>query len=299
MKRRTLIKAIPLSLLAAAGGTAVWRVRDTSTISTLAVNPNSDNSYDQHINLNDLLGEDLYVKDSLKKPEEKHKQITQADVVFEGEKFTHLKSMVAHLKRVQDRVGYTNFNLIGFDEMIKLGRNFSSVGRFTQAELDLFEYVFSADATTYGFLGDKVIDNITSVISRRDTKKIAHTGHYLFKGQSLEKYNRVRKDVGDSLVLTSGIRGVVKQTYLFLSKAIETHGNLSEASFSLAPPGHSYHGIGDFDVGKVGYGYKNFTADFSHTDEYKRLTDLGYVAIRYVSNNPFGVRFEPWHIKVV
>ncbi|MDH5191952.1 MAG: M15 family metallopeptidase [Gammaproteobacteria bacterium] len=294
MKRRTLIKAIPLSLLAAAGGVSIWR---DHAISKTAISLSEDNSYDQHINLNDLLGEDLFIKDNLEKPEQKIAKTTE--IIIKDDEFKRLKSVVAHLQRVQNQVGYANFNLLGFDEMIRIGRNFSSVGSFTRAELDFFEYIFTADAKAYGFFGDKVIDNISSVIPEREIKKIARTGHYLFKGQSIEKYNRVRKDVGNSLVLTSGIRSVVKQTYLFLSKAIETDGNLSMASYSLAPPGHSYHGIGDFDVGKVGYGHKNFTADFSHTDEYKRLTDLGYVAIRYVNGNPFGVRFEPWHIKVV
>ena len=51
--------------------------------------------------------------------------------------------------------------------------------------------------------------------------------------------------------------------------------------------------------GKIGFGKRNFTADFSNTEEFKRLTDLGYVNIRYPENNPFGVRYEPWHIKVV
>ena len=112
-------------------------------------------------------------------------------------------------------------------------------------------------------------------------------------------YNKVKKDIGDSVILTSGIRGVVKQIHLFLAKAVKTGGNLSQASRSLAPPGHSYHGVGDFDVGKIGFGANNFTAAFSGTMEYKRLCELGYVAIRYTENNPYGVRFEPWHIKVV
>ena len=124
-------------------------------------------------------------------------------------------------------------------------------------------------------------------------------GHYLFKGDALKKYDKIRRDIGDSIVLTSGIRSVVKQIHLFLNKVHEVEGNLSVASYSLAPPGHSYHAIGDFDVGKVGFGKRNFTADFSDTDEFKRLTDLGYIDIRYPQNNPFGVRYEPWHIKVV
>jgi D-alanyl-D-alanine carboxypeptidase len=56
--------------------------------------------------------------------------------------------------------------------------------------------------------------------------------------------------------------------HLFLAKAIEGQENLSRASRSLAPPGHSYHGIGDFDIGKIGYGERNFTADFSSTQDY-------------------------------
>lgn len=110
---------------------------------------------------------------------------------------------------------------------------------------------------------------------------------------------RVREDLGGSIVLTSGIRSVVKQTHLFLAKAIQSRGNLSCASRSLAPPGHSFHGIGDFDVGKVGLGAGNFTAEFARTDEFRRLVDLGYVDMRYPSDNLLGVRFEPWHIKVV
>jgi LAS superfamily LD-carboxypeptidase LdcB len=92
---------------------------------------------------------------------------------------------------------------------------------------------------------------------------------------------------------------VVKQLYLFLNKADQVDGNLSLASYSLAPPGHSYHAVGDFDVGKKGFGSKNFSEAFAKTDEFKRLIDLGYLDIRYPQQNPFGVRYEPWHIKVV
>ena len=77
------------------------------------------------------------------------------------------------------------------------------------------------------------------------------------------------------------------------------HPKHSPSSHLLAPPGHSYHALGDFDVGKKGFGHKNFSDEFSATEEYKRLSDLGYIDIRYPQNNPFGVRYEPWHIKVV
>ena len=70
------------------------------------------------------------------------------------------------------------------------------------------------------------------------------------------------------------------------------------ASRSLAPPGYSFHGVGDFDVGKKGYGIHNFTERFTQTNVYKNLTDLGYIKFRYERDNNFGVRFEPWHIEV-
>ena len=133
----------------------------------------------------------------------------------------------------------------------------------------------------------------------RERKKMSRTGHFLYRGESDALYKKVERDLGPSIVLTSGIRSVVKQTHLFLAKTIQSKGNLSRASRSLAPPGHSYHGIGDFDVGKVGYGSKNFTSEFAKTKEFQRLVDLGYVDMRYPLHNLLGVRYEPWHIKVV
>jgi len=118
-------------------------------------------------------------------------------------------------------------------------------------------------------------------------------------GDSLNRYQQIRSDVGDNLLLTSGIRNVVKQMHLFLAKTRQSNGNLSKASRSLAPPGYSYHGIGDFDVGKLGLGEANFTIDFSNTEEFKRLITLGYVDIRYTDTNRYGVRYEPWHIKII
>lgn len=51
-------------------------------------------------------------------------------------------------------------------------------------------------------------------------------------------------------------------------------------------------------MGIVGWGTRNFTNEFATTDEFRRLQDLGYIDIRYPEDNRFGVRFEPWHIKV-
>ena len=134
---------------------------------------------------------------------------------------------------------------------------------------------------------------------RKTFEKIPGTGNYLFKGLPQQFYHKISHDIGDKVVLTAGIRGMAKQFYLFLKKVKQTHGNLSLASRSIAPPGYSYHGVGDFDVGQVDFGAANFTARFSRTNVYKKMTQLGYIVFRYPQNNRLGVQFEPWHIQVV
>jgi D-alanyl-D-alanine carboxypeptidase len=203
------------------------------------------------------------------------------------------------LRRLQAYVGHGNFNIIGWDQSLKIAASRLQIGAFTRSELELIEELFSTDAQTLGFYGDKVVNRLSASIPKKKVIKIPGTGHFLFKGPATETYVKIRKDLGDSVLLTSGIRSVVKQIYLFLNKVEKVDGNLSLASYSLAPPGHSYHAVGDFDVGKKGFGLKNFSAEFAQTDEFKRLIDMGYLDIRYTEQNPFGVRYEPWHIKIV
>ena len=222
-----------------------------------------------------------------------------ADIVASAEQRRVINQVRARLQRLQQYVGHGNFNIIGWDESLRLARNQSQIGAFTHAELELIEEVFATDAQTLGFYGDKVVERLSATIPRQDVVKIPGSGHFLFKGQSTATYEKIRRDVGDSLLLTSGIRSVVKQIHLYLNKVENVDGNLTLASYSLAPPGHSYHAVGDFDVGKKGFGVKNFSADFADTDEFRRLIDLGYLDIRYTLENPFGVRYEPWHIKIV
>jgi hypothetical protein len=181
---------------------------------------------------------------------------------------------------------------------LAIARNYPKVGRFPKKELELLERIFYTDSGLYGFLGEKPIDNMTTSIKKKDVVKIPKSGNYLYKGSPHTMYEKVRKQVGDKLYLTSGIRGVVKQFMLFLKKADKNKGNLSLASRSLAPPGYSFHGIADFDVGQIGYGSLNFTGSFTKTEVFKKLDNLEYISIRYPKDNLKGVRFEPWHIKV-
>lgn len=220
------------------------------------------------------------------------------DVVLAPERQHLLQSTVDRLKRLQQTVGYANFHLLNFDGALTIARNSSRVGDFAKNELMFLEMIFYEDAALLGFMGAKPLSKLTDQIQMKEVVKVPHTGHYLYKGQPYELYARIKKVVGSDVILTSGVRSVVKQFLLFLNKAYASEGNLSLASRQLAPPGYSYHGISDFDVGQVGFGSYNFTEQFIYSDVYKKLEGLGYLSLRYPQDNLLGVRFEPWHIKV-
>ncbi len=206
---------------------------------------------------------------------------------------------VSHrIEAVRNYVGYGNFNIISWDDMLAYARNVGEIGRFNEAEVAFLEELFYGDARELGFYGERTSDQIATVVPRTDVEKIPRTGHFLLRGESLELYNRLRDDIGDTLILTSGIRGIPKQFDLFLAKMRQTEGNVSRASRSIAPPGYSYHSVGDFDVGKYGLGLGNFTEEFAQTQVFDQLKNSGYTDIRYTADNRFGVRFEPWHVRV-
>lgn len=244
------------------------------------------------------LEQELAVKDNLEKVKNFNQTFSE-DVFLTTEKKALFQTTLKRILRVKKVIGYANFNLISFDDMLVYAHRYPQIGRFTKPELALIDEIFFYDANQYGFHGDKVIKELTSKINKKETIKIAGSGHYLFQGDALKKFEKLKNDVGPDLILTSGVRSIVKQLQLFLSKLDSSKGNLSLASRSLAPPGHSYHGIGDFDVGKKGFGILNFTSEFSNTNEYKKLIELKYVDLRYTKDNQIGVRYEPWHIKVV
>ena len=308
--RRTILKAASATL--ACSGVALLLHDNTqkklnNVKSDSAIQPGSINTPDKH-QVEEL---DLAVQDNLalsnaqnkiKNNPDKVKFFDNTftdDIFLDKDKQPVLKQLLSRLSRVQKTVGYANFNLLSFDEMLIFAHRYPAIGKFSKAELAFIEQLFFYDANKYGFYGSKVITKLTAEINKKETVKIPGSGHYVFKGDALKKYNQLKKDVGPELILTSGVRSVVKQFQLFLAKLDMSHGNLSLASRSLAPPGHSYHGIGDFDVGKKGFGKLNFTAEFSHTDEYKKLIELKYIDLRYTKENQVGVRYEPWHIKVV
>jgi len=242
--------------------------------------------------------EDSAIRDAVRKAKNFEENFRD-DVYMSARKLAVLHKVHQRLSRLQRLVGYANFNLIAFDTARYYARNYSRVGAFTHQETELIEELFEFDAVHYGFFGRKVSTSLTESIKRRDVKKIRGTGHYLYQGDAIRLFLKMKRQLGPDLILTSGIRSVVKQVHLFIAKAIKTNGNLSRAARSLAPPGHSFHGIGDFDVGQRGLGAANFTNAFAKTRLHQRLEDLGLITMRYPMSNPYGVRHEPWHIKVV
>gem|GEM_PF-559528 len=221
------------------------------------------------------------------------------DIWVTPEELLLLQQVKNRLDGVHKIVGHSNFYLIGFNEALNVARTHSLVGGpFTQAEIDFLERLFHRPATDYGFYGIKPLGEMTHRVNRKEIVKIQGTDNYLFRGEAEKLYRRMRADVGNHLVLTSGVRNLVKQFHLFLKKAVKTKGNLSRVSRSLAPPGYSFHGISDFDVGQVGYGLNNFTSKFTSSSVYQKVHQLDYYKIRYTRDNMLGVRYEPWHVRV-
>lgn len=240
----------------------------------------------------------LHIKDSLPR-KRLFNQSYKEDIFLDKKLLGLLHSSIDRLKRMQKFIGYANFSLLNFDHAIKISKAYPQIGFFTKEELDFLEMIFYSQVRDYGFMGEKPIKTLTGKIDKSEVKKIPYTGNYLYKGKPVDRYNKIKKHIGEDVVLTSGVRNVMKQFLLFLDKAKSSSGNLSMASRSLAPPGYSFHGVGDFDIGQKGYGIYNFTEKFTHTKVYKKLIELGYIKFRYEKDNNLGVRFEPWHIEVV
>lgn len=221
------------------------------------------------------------------------------DIYLSPKEFQTLSSLNKRLKRLSRFVGYANFNIVSYRDALFYARNYQRIGAFTKDELTLVDRLFYENPEQYGFYGVKTSVNIDNRVSKKDVVKVPYTGHYLFKGKAQDDYKKLQKDVGNTLILTSGVRNVVKQLSLYINKIYNCSGNITKATHSIAPPAYSYHTISDFDVGLKGWGYKNFTADFATTREFKKMRKLDYISMRYTKNNSDGVRFEPWHVEVI
>lgn len=279
MKRRRLLKSLGAGCLGISFAPELLAAKSRGFFAGKVYSPDED------------------IKDYLHKIQN-FNQAHVGDVQLPDELLQTFNSTLNRLIRLQKLVGHGNFNILNFSDGLAFAKNYSKVGKFTKEELKFLEIVFYEDGQRYGFMGEKPLKEITDKINKKEVAKIPYSGNYLYKDRSIALYEEIRKELGDKVILTSGIRSIMKQFLLFLNKVHESEGNLSLASRSLAPPGYSFHGNGDFDVGQKGYGKLNFTAHFTETDVYKKLTELGYLKLRYPADNMLGVRYEPWHIKI-
>lgn len=246
-----------------------------------------------------LAADDATLRDYLYKMQhfdEPHPQ----DIYLTAAQMPLFVSLQTKLEALQRHVGHLNFQVLSLDEgRLQAKRMKGGEGGFTAAELSFLEELFYADAGRYGFLDQKPFSSMTYAIPAREVVKVPYMGNYIYRGAAEKTWREIHKLLGDEVLLTSGVRSVLKQFLLFLNKAARNNGNLSLASRSLAPPGYSFHGVGDFDVGKRGLAEKNFTEAFTRTSVFQTLNERGYLTLRYPQGNLLGVRFEPWHVRVV
>ncbi len=279
MKRRTVLKNILSAIIG--GSPAIQALLFTAT--SLAAD--DGRQFDEHIR------DYLFKMKHFDCPHE-------TDVYLEPNDLGVFQTVLGRFKRIQQTIGFGHFCLLDFHQATEIAKNHTRIGAFPHRELEFCEKIFGEDGARFGFLGIKPLSKLTDRINTKWVTKIPCSGNYLYKGTPLETYLKIKKDVGPSVVLTSGIRSIAKQFLLFFNKISLCNGNISQASRSIAPPGYSFHGVGDFDVGQINFGAANFTDRFTQSTVFDKLQGLGYIDLRYPEYNLMGVRFEPWHIRV-
>ena len=80
---------------------------------------------------------------------------TTNDIYLLRDEWVLLTSVNSRLKRVKRHVGFANFNLISFHDVLFYARNYSQIGTFTKKEIAFIDKLFYEDPTKYGFLGPK------------------------------------------------------------------------------------------------------------------------------------------------
>ncbi len=205
-----------------------------------------------------------------------------------------LRSLAARLNDVQNVIGQGRFNLVSFADVRAAARQ-TAQGALTAAEESSCRELFHLDARRIGFLGARVVRDMNYALPQAELLRV-DGGQHLFPAASA-LFARARAAVGPQLIVTSGARGVPKQMLVFLRSALRA-GIIARPVHSVAPPGYSYHAVGDMDVGDRALGGANFTAAFANSATYRKLIALPYVRLRYPRNNALGVSFEPWHLQV-
>ena len=202
-------------------------------------------------------------------------------------------AIARRLEAVQRVIGHGRFNLVSFDD-VRAAAPRTPGGPITAAESAEFEALLDLDARRIGFLGKRVVSDLAYRLPA-NLVEVGRGQHVFPEANAL--FRRARAAVGERLIVTSGARGVPKQMHVFIRSALRA-GLVARRVHSVAPPGYSYHAVGDIDVGDRELGGVNFTEEFALSETYRKLAALPYIRFRYPPGNPFGVQFEPWHLEV-
>jgi D-alanyl-D-alanine carboxypeptidase len=204
-----------------------------------------------------------------------------------------LRALARRLEAVQGVIGHGRFNLVSFDD-VRAAAPRTAAGALTAAETAEFEALLALDARRIGFLGKRVVTQLSYRLPA-NLVDVGRGQHVFAEANAL--FVRARAAVGEQLIVTSGARGIPKQMLVFIGSALRA-GLVARRVHSVAPPGYSYHAVGDIDVGDRRLGGTNFTEAFAQSETYRKLAALPYIRFRYPPGNPFGVQFEPWHLEV-
>ncbi len=231
-----------LSLLSKASFKPINR-RDFLSLSCLAtagslfVDPRDcfgESAYDQRVSIYKKMLSGLK---KIKNPDTNYPD----DVWATPEQMIHIYSCYDKLSKIQNMAGYSNFNYIDLPTVIysaqqqrntgtRLGGETERTQPFTKLEEEFIDQMFAIDAKTYGFYGERVIDDKNHLINRK--KLIPTGGHFLRQGEAHEKYIKIKEQVSTQLSatngfnskldmqVTSGIRNIPKQMRLFFRKAV-------------------------------------------------------------------------------
>ncbi len=73
------------------------------------------------------------------------------EIILTSKELKPISNLSHKLEMTRKTVGFGRFNLLSIDEMLYVGRNYSKVGEFTRAEMELLESLFYEKASQYDF----------------------------------------------------------------------------------------------------------------------------------------------------
>ena len=122
MKRRDFLKLLAIGVIG--GGIAPEVLAQNMDILTKTPSENLDDHIKDYLN-------------KMKHFDKPHDNDVQIDTSI----YNIFKSTVKRFRRLQQTVGHGNFQIISFDDGLKIARKYSQVGEFSRAEINFIEMI--------------------------------------------------------------------------------------------------------------------------------------------------------------